>query len=144
MVSTRGRYALRIMIHLAIYSNDSFISLKDISNRYEISAKYLEQIIALLNKAGYLISSRGNNGGYKLSKDPKEYTAGDILRVAEGSLSPINCLKNEINQCERSEKCITLDFWKNYYKVINDYVDSVTLYDLAENAKALTKNDFNI
>lgn len=144
MVSTRGRYALRIMIHLAIYSNDNFISLKDISNRYEISAKYLEQIIALLNKAGYLISSRGNNGGYKLSKDPKEYTAGDILRVAEGSLSPINCLKNEINQCERSEKCITLDFWKNYYKVINDYVDSITLYDLAENAKALTKNDFTI
>ncbi len=143
MVSTRGRYALRIMIHLAIYSNDNFISLKDISNRYEISAKYLEQIIALLNKAGYLISSRGNNGGYKLSKDPKEYTAGDILRAAEGSLSPINCLKNEINQCERSEKCITLDFWKNYYKVINDYVDSVTLYDLAENAKTLIENDCN-
>ncbi len=141
MVSTRGRYALRIMIHLAIYSNDNFISLKDISNRYEISAKYLEQIIALLNKAGFLISSRGNNGGYKLSKDPKEYTAGDILRAAEGSLSPINCLKNEINQCEQSEKCITLDFWKNYYKVINDYVDSVTLYDLAENAKNLIEND---
>lgn len=144
MVSTRGRYALRIMIHLAIYSNDNFISLKDISNRYEISAKYLEQIISLLNKAGFLISSRGNNGGYKLSRKPEEYTAGDILRAAEGTLSPINCLKNEINECERSEKCITLDFWKNYYKVINDYVDSVTLYDLAENAKALTENDCEI
>ena len=89
MISTKGRYALRVMIDIAVYSNGNYISLKDVSARQEISVKYLEQVISLLNKAGFLHSLRGNNGGYKLAKEPSAYTAGDILRAAEGSLAPI-------------------------------------------------------
>lgn len=97
MISTKGRYALRVMIDIAIHSDEKYISLKDISARQEISVKYLEQVIALLNKAGFLQSMRGNNGGYRLTKKPSEYTAGDILRAAEGTLAPIACLRNESN-----------------------------------------------
>ena len=94
-ISTKGRYALRVMIDLAINSNGKYISLKDIAKRQEISNKYLEQIIALLNKAGYLETARGNTGGYKLSNEPKEYKVGDILRATEGDLSPIYCLMED-------------------------------------------------
>ena len=90
-ISTKGRYALRVMIDIAVYSNGNYISLKDVSARQEISVKYLEQVISLLNKAGFLHSLRGNNGGYKLAKEPSAYTAGDILRAAEGSLAPLAC-----------------------------------------------------
>lgn len=144
MISTRGRYALRVMIDIAVYANGSYVSLKEISERQEISVKYLEQVVALLNKAGFLQSLRGNNGGYKLTKHPSEYTAGDILRAAEGSLAPIACLKNETNDCARREKCTTLPFWENYYKTINDYVNSVTLQDLVDEAIALTADNYSI
>lgn len=144
MISTRGRYALRVMIDIAVYANGSYVSLKEISERQEISVKYLEQVVALLNKAGFLQSLRGNNGGYKLTRHPSEYTAGDILRAAEGSLAPIACLKNETNDCERREKCTTLPFWENYYKTINDYVNSVTLQDLVDETIALTTDNYSI
>ena len=129
-VSSRGRYALKIMIDLAINNNGDFISLKDIAQRNGMSIKYSEQIVSLLNKAGYLNTARGNNGGYKLNRSPKEYRVGDILRASEGDLAPIGCLENENNSCDRKDKCSTLPFWEGLDKVINDYVDSKTLADI--------------
>lgn len=143
-ISTKGRYALRIMIDIAIYSNGSFVPLKDIAARQDISAKYLEQIISLLNKAGFLHSLRGNNGGYKLAKRTSEITAGDILRAAEGTLAPISCLQETANPCEKRESCETLPFWKNYYKIVNDYVDSVTLEKLTEEAVSMSVDNYSI
>jgi len=128
-ISTKGRYALRVMIDLAINSNGNYISLKDIAARQEISNKYLEQIIAMLNKAGYLETARGNSGGYGLAKQAKEYRIGDILRATEGDLTPIYCLTEE-GECSRKEDCKTHSFWKGLDKVINEYVDSKTLEDL--------------
>lgn len=128
-ISTKGRYALRVMIDLAINSNGNYISLKDIAARQEISNKYLEQIIAMLNKAGYLETARGNSGGYRLAKQAKEYRIGDILRATEGDLTPIYCLTEE-GECSRKEDCKTHSFWKGLDKVINEYVDSKTLEDL--------------
>ena len=101
-ISTKGRYALRVMIDLALNGKNQFISLKDIAKRQNISNKYLEQIISLLNKAGYLETARGNMGGYKLAREPKEYIVGDILRTTEGDLTPISCL-NKNNECNRKK-----------------------------------------
>ncbi len=128
-ISTKGRYALRIMIDLALHNNGNFISLKEISTRQEISNKYLEQIIALLNKAGYLETARGNTGGYKLAKKPKDYKVGDILRATEGDLAPTYCL-TEDGECDRQKGCKTYSFWKGLDNVINEYIDSKTLEDL--------------
>ena len=128
-ISTKGRYALRVMIDLAINSNGKYISLKDIAERQEISNKYLEQIISLLNKAGYLETARGYTGGYKLAKEPKEYTVGDILRATEGDLAPIYCL-TEDGECNRQKSCKTYSFWKGLDDVINEYIDGKTLEDL--------------
>lgn len=125
-ISTRGRYALRIMMDLATNDCNGYVSLKDIATRQEISMKYLEKIVAILNKAEYVQSSRGNSGGYKLAKDPKDYRIGDILRVAEGDLSPIDCLQGE---CNRKENCKTFSFWKGLDEVIEKYIDSKTLAD---------------
>ncbi len=128
-ISTKGRYALRVMVDLALNSNGKFISLKDIAIRQRISNKYLEQIIAMLNKAGYLETARGNNGGYKLARKPSEYIIGDILRATEGDLTPIYCL-TENGKCEIKENCKTYSFWKGLDNVINEYVNSKTLQDL--------------
>ena len=116
------------MIDLAMHHDGSFISLKDIANRQEISNKYLEQIIAKLNKAGYLETARGNTGGYRLAKEPKEYIIGDILRATEGDLTPIYCLAEE--ECARKEICKTHSFWKGLDNVITEYVNSKTLEDM--------------
>ena len=142
-VSTKGRYALRMMLDLAIHDTGEYISLKDISERQGVTVKYLEQIVTALTRSGMVRSQRGNNGGYRLSRRPSEYTAGDILRVMEGSLSPIACVE-EGGSCERSEDCAVQPFWNNFAKVINDYVDSVTLQDLKDQANALNGNDFVI
>ena len=128
-ISTKGRYALRVMVDLAKNDNGNYITLKDIAKRQEISNKYLEQIIAMLNKAGFLETARGNTGGYKLSKLPKEYRVGDILRATEGDLVPIYCLTNEGN-CSREQICKTRSFWQGLDDAINEYVDSKTLEDL--------------
>ena len=132
-ISTRGRYALKIMMDLATSPADEFVSLKAISERQQVSMKYLEQIIALLSRAGMLESSRGKSGGYRLTKAPSEYTAGDILRVAEGSLAPIKCVETK---CSNSENCSTFAFWEGLNRAINDYIDSTTLADLALREKA--------
>lgn len=126
-ISTRGRYALRVMIDIATQNREGYISLTDIAKRQEISNKYLEQIIGKLLKAGYLKSARGNSGGYMLSKEPKEYKIGDILRVMEEKLSPTDCVTEG---CNRQENCKTFSFWKGLDDAINSYVDSKTLEDL--------------
>lgn len=131
-ISTKGRYALRLMIDLAERDGEGFISLKDVAERQEISVKYMEQIVTVLCKVGFLKSLRGAQGGYKLAKLPKEYTVGDILRVTEGDLAPVACLEDKQNQCPRYSKCITVEFWQGLYDVVNKYVDSVTLADLTK------------
>lgn len=130
-ISTKGRYALRVMIDLAMNSDGKFIALKDIAKRQEISNKYLEQIIAMLNKAGFLETARGNNGGYRLAKKTSEYIVGDILRATEGDLKPIYCLTEE-GECNKKESCKTYSFWKGLDNAINEYIDSKTLEDLVK------------
>ncbi len=129
-ISTKGRYALRLMIDLAEHDDGSLISIRDVAERQGISAKYLEQIVGLLSKAGFLRSGRGPQGGYRLSRAPEEYTVGDILRLTEGNLAPVACLEDSENRCERSRECATLDFWTGLYAVINQYIDRFTLADL--------------
>ena len=137
-VSTKGRYALRMMIDIAEQRVDEWIPIKDISERQGISLKYLEQIVTNLTRAGLLRSGRGSGGGYMLTKTPDKYTAGEILRAIEGKLTPVACLDDEINQCERSNCCQTLGFWTGLYQVIDDYVNSVTLQDLLKPQNVVT------
>ena len=134
-ISTKGRYALRLMIDLAQHDAGGYIPLRDISRRQEISAKYLEQIVVQLSRAGFVTSTRGAQGGYQLARHPSEYTVGDILRITEGSLAPVACLEHEPIDCARANECITLDFWRGLYDTINQYVDSVTLEELVSNEK---------
>lgn len=131
-ISTKGRYALRLMLDLAINDASAPIRIKDIALRQNISDKYLEQIISGLNKAGFVKSIRGPQGGYKLAKDPSFYTVGMILRLTEGSLAPVACLEDEINQCERQETCATLKLWQQLDEAIKGVVDTVTLARLVE------------
>lgn len=135
MISTKGRYALRIMIDLALNSNEHPIPLKEICERQGITIKYMEQIIPMLTKAGYLKSFRGSNGGYQLTRNPSEYTLGDILRTTEGNMAPVACLETEKNTCARKDTCITLPVWEGLWKVINEYIDSVTLEDFLQEGK---------
>ena len=134
-ISTKGRYALRMMIDIAEHSADGWVPIKDISERQGISLKYLEQIVTTLTRTGLLRSGRGSSGGYMLTKAPDQYTIGEILRVIEGKLAPVACLGDEINQCERNTYCKTLSFWTGLYKLIDDYVDSVTLQDVIKIGK---------
>ena len=135
-ISTRGRYALRVMIDLAENNNGSFLPLKDVAARQEISQKYLESIMADLTKAGMLDGQHGKGGGYKLNREPGDYTAGDILRVTEGDLVPVSCLEKGAPVCARVRECKTLPMWQKLNALINDYLDSVTLADLMKNAPA--------
>ena len=131
-VSTKGRYALRLMIDIAEYGSEGVpVRLKDVARRQNLSGKYLEQIIAILNKAGYVRSIRGPQGGYLLARNPSEYTAGMILRLTEGSLAPIACLEDEM-ACDMMDNCATIKLWRKLNDAINDVVDSVTLEDLVE------------
>ena len=130
-ISTKGRYALRMMIELARNYESGYMSIREVSKRQNISVKYLEQITAALTKAGFLESTRGPKGGHRLVRKPSDYTVGDILRVTEGDLAPISCLQDSPNRCPRAAECTTLSFWEGLYKAITDYCDSVTLEDIA-------------
>lgn len=130
LVSTRGRYALRVMIDLAEHQADGFVPLKVIAERQDISEKYLESIIKLLVKAKLLTGLRGKGGGYRLTKAPEQYTAGSILRVTEESIAPVSCLEPGAAACAREAECRTFSLWKGLEKVINHYLDGVTLADL--------------
>lgn len=129
-ISTRGRYALRLMTDVALHSGTGYVSLKDVAVRQGLSVKYLEQIAGLLGKAGFLRSGRGAQGGYRLTRDPADYTVGSILRLAEGDLLPVACLGEGGPPCERQDSCAARDFWAGLYAVVNDYVDRYTLADL--------------
>ena len=131
-ISTKGRYALRLMLDLAMNNTGEPVRIKDIAARQEISDKYLEQIISTLNKAGYVKSIRGPQGGYRLTREPEKYTVGMILRLTEGSLAPVPCLDDEINSCGRQDSCVTLRLWQMLNTAISDIVDKVTLADLME------------
>lgn len=131
-ISTKGRYALRLMLDIALDRSGEPVRIKDIAARQEISEKYLEQIISVLNKAGLVRSIRGSQGGYLLTREVDKYTAGMILRVTEGSLAPVSCLDDEVNTCERQSMCATLRLWQMLNTAICDVVDKVTLADLME------------
>lgn len=131
-ISTKGRYALRMLTDLAVHSDSKYISLKDVAERQNISKKYLEQIVPMLNRSGILRTTRGNKGGYMLAKSPADITVGDILRATEGTLAPVSCLEYEPNDCQRAENCSTLFVWEGLYKVVTEYLDSITLQDIAE------------
>ena len=132
LISTKGRYALRVLIDLAEHQSDAFLSLRGIAQRQEISEKYLESIIRMLVKAKVLESLRGKGGGYRLRKAPDEYTVGSILRLTEESLAPVSCLEPNADSCPRAGNCRTLSLWKGLDKVIHDYLESVTIADLME------------
>ena len=130
LISTKGRYALRVMIDLAEHQADGFVPLKVIAERQDISEKYLESIIKLLVKAKLLNGLRGKGGGYRLTKAPEQYTVGSILRLTEDSMAPVACLEPEANTCPRAAECRTLGLWRGLDKVINDYLNNYTLADL--------------
>lgn len=131
-ISTKGRYALRMLIDLTENREKGFVSLKEIAVRQGVSKKYLEQIVPVMNASGLLITNRGYQGGYKLSKDPSAITVGEILRCTEGSMAPVSCLDQTPNQCERCSECVTLPIWMGLEKVINEYLDGITLQDIIE------------
>lgn len=141
-ISTKGRYALRLMLDLALNSNGDYITIKSIAARQEISEKYLEQIISLLHRAGYVKSTRGAQGGYKLAKSPSEYTVGDIIRLTEGSMAPVDCVN--ARECSRSKICVTRDVWKEIHEAICEVVDNITLETLVDKQKNKEVFDFSI
>ena len=129
-ISTRGRYAIRVMLDLAEHNNGEYIPLMDIAKRQEISEKYLESIVSVLSKQKFVKALRGKGGGYRLVRTPAEYTIGSILRITEGSMAPVACLEHDPNQCERVAVCKTLKMWEGAYKVITEYFDGITIADL--------------
>lgn len=130
MISTRGRYALRVMIDLAEHSADGYIPMKDVAERQKISLKYLEKILPVLAKNEFIVGVHGKGGGYKLTKKPEEYRVGDILRLTEGDLAPVACLECNAEKCEQTSDCRTLPMWVKLNSIINNYLDGVTIADL--------------
>ncbi len=136
-ISTKGRYALRMLVDLAENQGDGYVSLKDIAERQNISKKYLEQIVPAFNGADVLRTNRGYQGGYRLSQAPDKYTVGEILRLTEGNLAPVSCLECDPIECLRKDSCPTLPVWQGLYKAITDYLDSITLQDIINNENRL-------
>lgn len=130
MISTRGRYAIRVMIDLAYNQQDGYVPMKDVALRQNLSLKYLEQILPLLKRNKMVVGIQGKGGGYRLTKEPKEYSLGEILRVTEKDLAPVSCLAEGAEKCLRRDSCKTIGFWEGLNVVINEYIDSKTLADL--------------
>ncbi|MBQ6057890.1 MAG: Rrf2 family transcriptional regulator [Treponema sp.] len=135
IVSTRGRYALRVMIDLAEHHSDDRIPLKDISSRQGISQKYMEAIMTLLSKNGFVDAIHGKGGGFKLNRAPAQYKVGEILRLTEGTLAPVACLQENAEDCDRASECRTLPMWAKLNSLVNEYLDSVTIADLMKKEK---------
>ena len=133
-ISTKGRYALRTLVDLAQHSDEGLVPLKDVAARQGLSQKYLEQIVTVMNKAGFLTGVRGPQGGYRLVRTPSEYNMAEVLEVIEGSLAPVVCLDADENTCERCDTCATVDMWSGLYKAMTDYLSGVTLQDLVDRA----------
>lgn len=132
LISTKGRYALRVMLDLAQSEQDSYISLKDIAQRQGISLKYLEMVVGILTRGGFVVSQRGKCGGYCLSRPANAYTVGEILRLTEGTLAPVHCLSTSINNCKRANICQTLPLWQGLYQVVENYLNNITLQDILD------------
>ncbi|MCD7793214.1 MAG: RrF2 family transcriptional regulator [Oscillospiraceae bacterium] len=130
LVSTKGRYALRVMVDLAEHQGDRYIPLKEIAERQEISEKYLETILKVLVQEKMLVGLRGKGGGYKLSRPPEQYTVGSIIRLTEGSLAPVSCLEKNAAPCSRASVCRTLPMWQRFNEVMNEFFDGYTIADL--------------
>ena len=143
-VSTKGLYAIRMLLDLAEHQNCGNIALKDIAERQQISKKYLEQIIPILNNSGILRTVRGSMGGYQLAGSPDKYTVGDVLRLTEGSLSPVPCADEKDPGCDRGSICAVLPVWQGLNKVISNYLDSITLQDILDRSRELGANDYVI
>ena len=131
-ISTKGRYALRMLLDLATNDKGGYTALRDVAERQNISKKYLEQIVPVLHKAEILQTTRGFQGGYKLARDPEEITVGEVLRLTEGNLAPFVCLETEKNTCKRAGECVTLHIWEGLQKVIAEYLDNITLRDMMD------------
>ena len=131
IITTKGQYALRVMFDLSTHSGDGAVSLKEIADRQQLSMKYLEAIIGVLHKADFVKSTRGKYGGYELTKSPAEYTVGSVLKLMEGTLSPVDCIDCGDN-CERAGDCLTHPMWTKLGKLIEDYLESITIEDLLE------------
>ena len=132
LVSTRGRYAIRVMIDLAEHMNGKHIPMKEIADRQDVSLKYMTKIMQALTKSGMLDGQHGKGGGYKLNRDPEEYRVGDILRLTEGTLAPVACIDETDCKCDRSFECRTRPMWNELDKLISEYLDGITIADLME------------
>ncbi|WP_455052571.1 RrF2 family transcriptional regulator [Mogibacterium sp.] len=132
LVSTRGRYAIRVMIDLAEHMNGKYIPMKEIADRQDVSLKYMTKIMQALTKSGMLDGQHGKGGGYKLNRDPEEYRVGDILRLTEGTLAPVACIDETDCKCDRSFECRTRPMWNELDKLISEYLDGITIADLME------------
>lgn len=130
LISTRGRYALRVMVDMAEHAGDGYLPLRDIAERQDVSEKYLESILKALVKNRLLTGLRGKGGGYKLTRPPEKYTVGEILKLTEGSLAPVACLEDGAAACPRAGRCRTIGLWKGLYEAIDGYLSSVTVADL--------------
>ena len=136
VISTKGRYALSLMIDIAMQESSEPVSLHAVSDRQNISLKYLEQLASPLCRAGLLVGIRGAQGGYIIAKDPALITAGDILRAGEGTMSPVTCLASEVNECPKVGNCLTLGFWTGLDQAITDYIDGVSLADFVTGVRS--------
>lgn len=130
MISTKGRYALRVMIDLAEHYGNGFVPMKEVAERQNISLKYLERILPVLTKNRLIEGLQGKGGGYRLTAEPDRYRVGDILRLTEGDLAPVACLGRDENNCERARACKTLPMWSEFYRLTNEYFDGIRLSDL--------------
>lgn len=136
MISTRGRYALRVMLDLAEHREEGYIAMKKVAERQNLSLKYIQKIMPLLSKSQYIEGVQGKGGGYRLAKEPNEYRVGDILRLTEGDLAPVACLECDAEPCERAAKCKTLPMWTEFYSIATQYFDGITLFDLMQQNRA--------
>lgn len=143
-ISTKGRYALRMLIYLAEHRERGYISLKEIAEREDISKKYLEQIVPVLNNSNLLRANRGSQGGYMLSRDPSKCTVAEILRLTEGSLAPVDCVDLPAIDCYRSSECSTYPIWQGLAKAINDYLEGITLQDIVDQQREKYMYDYVI
>lgn len=130
LISTKGRYALRVMAELACHEKGKYVPLNTIAENQKISKKYLESIIVVLSKAGVIEGVRGKGGGYRLNREANKYSVGEILRLTEGSIAPVSCLECKPNKCTRASECVTLPMWEKLDKMICEYLDGVTVADL--------------
>ena len=139
LISTRGRYALRVLLDLAEHKGDGYIPMKAVAERQGLSLKYIQAIMPVLSKNGLIEGVHGKGGGYRLSKPLSEYKVGDILRLTEGNLAPVTCLECDAKPCDRKESCPTLPMWTEFHKMVNDYFDGITLGNLIKNKLPIDK-----